>query len=814
MEEEISTALNRRKRLVDGEVESVHSNSGPLGFLPVKKNDRTCQRRHHQMSYSSSGKVSSDKLNLAAILKAFRNQIGRGNEKHHYEVQKSTTFKCDQANKINPGWVQKSEDAEKCIDLVFGQYLSKERESYRSPRFLDVLKILNSNKELFLKLLQDPNSFLAKHIQKLRDLQEEKEVFKLVPESKFGEGGIRTRHCDEATSNMKCQKQNMYNFLRSKFRSPYAYISSRVENPQIPSEIVGLKPGVRMMEISENITCHCSFMHSHRNIKNKRKSMKASYFSFKGVRRKLKCARGDDQKEQHWIATNGNLDQFPHDQQIKGGGGEGIGGKIATRNFESSGDTKIRDKLDQPRDPRSAIKGLYKDLSLSNVNCSRGSDLEIYQEANRHLSERLNNTTHNESSSGKEAPRTLGRILSLPQHDFLVTRSPEQVTEHSQLRFFPYRNLQMASDTSCRLQKENKSRFPSSLWQSIEASPCADNRESNDTLQIFHSKPDMFEILLSDNSDGYMKIAEINDVMQPGEFNILEVRSTSSNTCIASVKQSTNTANICEEVEYFECSRPDSPSENQVLTSSLEDSSPSPSSIQELKVGDSINDRTEHRSPVSVLESFFIEHVTSPPKTITNPANSTMQPLPIEVEEHNPVVSSGDPKMDLETGMNYHELASMSDEVFLQAACLPWDRLLLKGQPSDQLLLSPPLLDETEFPPINSSIDHRLLFDFLREVVSEVYTCYFGCSPWLSFLRPKIYPVPGNTMAVHEIKKRVDQYLLPLMVPTSLEQLVGEDVVSSETWMDIRHDSEDIVIQMVEFSVEELLAETIYEIQI
>ncbi|XVF52910.1 hypothetical protein PTKIN_Ptkin05aG0056200 [Pterospermum kingtungense] len=37
------------------------------------------------------------------------------------------------------------------------------------------LEVLNSNKELFMKLLQDPNSLLVKHIQNLRDSQSKKQ---------------------------------------------------------------------------------------------------------------------------------------------------------------------------------------------------------------------------------------------------------------------------------------------------------------------------------------------------------------------------------------------------------------------------------------------------------------------------------------------------------------------------------------------------------------------------------------------------------------------------------------------------------------
>lgn len=62
--------------------------------------------------------------------------------------------------------VQGNEAAKMVEDQNFinGNYLSKDGAASQPHQLVDTLHILYSNKELFLKLLQDPNSLLVKQI--------------------------------------------------------------------------------------------------------------------------------------------------------------------------------------------------------------------------------------------------------------------------------------------------------------------------------------------------------------------------------------------------------------------------------------------------------------------------------------------------------------------------------------------------------------------------------------------------------------------------------------------------------------------------
>lgn len=66
--------------------------------------------------------------------------------------------------------VQGNEAINVVVDRNFinGEYLCKDGAGSQPHQFFDALQILYSNKELFLKLLQDPNSLLVKQIHDLQ----------------------------------------------------------------------------------------------------------------------------------------------------------------------------------------------------------------------------------------------------------------------------------------------------------------------------------------------------------------------------------------------------------------------------------------------------------------------------------------------------------------------------------------------------------------------------------------------------------------------------------------------------------------------
>ncbi|XAR55069.1 hypothetical protein NMG60_11030451 [Bertholletia excelsa] len=612
-----------------------------------------------------------------------------------------------------------------------------------SQKFLDLMT-LNWNKEL--KLLQDPNSLLAKHDQKLRDLLAERERSKSSQQAKSPD-------FEKAVTAMKFRKQNKYNFLWNKIKTQYGYLSNENENPGSPSNrIVVLKPDPRRMESSENVTCYCSSLHSSHSLKSKSNSVKPTYLSFRNIKKTLKFTSGKSEKEQQ-------------------------------KTMKSSSDDKKRDKRGQPAESKSGIKPESNKAICNDISCTvsypNRRDFDIFLEAKRHLSERLNNVGESETFSSKEAPKTLGRILSLRYQDLSPSLSPRQDIEHNfdtaKMRFSPY--------------------------EEDSPSSCTDNSRPSDQLQEIDEKPNISENHLL---NGYVKNAERNNLTQPGEFDILEGPSAPSSLHNIHAKESPDTPNICDQLM---CSIPDSPPQNQKLTSSIGVPSSTFISIHTAGIGESTKDRTEYSSPVSVLGPFVVEDLASSPSTITSPVEPPIKPLHVDFEEHSHVESSPDPKTNCQTFMDENELSSTFIEALHQAGCLNWDKLFLRWNSSDQLLI-PPLFDLVDFPPTHSSCDHQLLWNIVDEVALEVYECCHSCSSYLSFLEPKTRAVRAGDNVVNQIKKGVERCLHPPTRLSSLELLTGADLARTGTWIDIRHETEEIVIEMVESILDELIPET------
>lgn len=111
--------------------------------------------------------------------------------------------------------------------------IKEDGEMHNSKQLLDAFKILDSNSELFLKLLHDPNSLLVKQIHTVEDLQEEKEKTKIksLQVNKLSE-------CGTSTIPRKCQKpeHTMHKYLWERIKS-----SKDIEIPCTSNSIV-MKP--------------------------------------------------------------------------------------------------------------------------------------------------------------------------------------------------------------------------------------------------------------------------------------------------------------------------------------------------------------------------------------------------------------------------------------------------------------------------------------------------------------------------------------------------------------------------------------------
>ncbi|XP_071917661.1 uncharacterized protein [Coffea arabica] len=776
---------------------------------------------HHPCSCSDE--LSLDNHKFAAMLEEIFSQIhqdGRFNGDIHRSLIPSR-FK--QLDEINVQLLQMS--AKAFIDQIYikRRYTSKDGVSSKSEPFSDASEILHVNRDLFLKLLQDPNSLLVKHIQKLQFPPREKKGINSSPSSQSSEcQSSGTSDYEDSLSTMSIQKRNANKLPWQKLKQRYGFSSKR-STSSASNAIVVLKPGSNCRKMPENVSCHCSSLQSHHSLKNKRENSKSTYFSLKEIKRKLKRVGGESEREQRSISLGDGLNQLYRNKNSLKYVENGISPIISKGESRSVNDAKRMGK--QPK-PKGLISHKGPEIDFKNVSecnssttsCSNQQS-DIFIEAKRHLSERFRNLNLAETLPRKQTPRTLQMILSLPDHDRLFTRSPKRDTSASAsmlMRFFPYSDIEKGKGVS----------WPSPQKHNEEVQLSADSG-SDDQMKTFEIRPNIPEKISDDiegrenicatgddlKPTGYMNDTEENESLLPGNMNILEVpceRDKVDRTCCG---PSTESTKLLYDNGYKSSSLADS-SEDHHHRSLLRPAS-SPLDISALEIVDACKYREGHPSPVSVLDPFSPEDANSPTSTTAKQDESPLQPRRIDFDDHLQVESlEDDPKVDIPASTDEEEYMSACVRAVMQASNFDFEELSAFSPCLPHVLNNLYSADSVGLFRVEANCELNLLLDCIHEVLLGIYSCYFGCSPWLSLLKPNIRPAPLEANVIEEVVKEVNCYISPKLGQPTLDQLVGMDMAKFGLWFELRPDAEDIAIQIAEDVLQESMMDTILELQI
>ncbi|KAL3498852.1 hypothetical protein ACH5RR_041584 [Cinchona calisaya] len=697
------------------------------------KNEKSHLGNHQCLS---ADEFCLDRHYFAAMLEEICSQIHQDGSCNG-DIQRSISpYRCKQLDEINVQLLQMS--AKAFIDQIYikRRYMSNETASSKTKPFSDAAEILHLNRDLFLRLLQDPNCLLVKHIQKLQFPTKEKErINKFFLDSKSSESqrsGIGTY--DNPESVMRIQKKKVYGLLWKKFRPRYGS-SSKGNTNAVANEIVVLKPASKSMKNTENVSCHCSSsLESQQSFRNKGQDIKSTYFSLKEIKRRFKQAMGESQKQEKWIPLDGSLSKLSREKHSLKYVEKGVNHNISTGESAICSDAKRQEKQQK-------LVGLAsrngneidcnneaesKKLNSLTTSSSKKQQFDIFAEAKRHLSERLKNVNVSEALRGKHSPRTLQMILSSPDHDFLVTRSPNRNTSayvSAQMRFSPYNNIQKGKGVSCiSPQKQNE-----------EVPPFADF-VSDDQSEVFKIRPKIPEKIDAEtevhknicdigddlNSSG-SNILQENESMLPRNLNILEVPyepnvvdSICCGPCIEAIR-------LSEDTGYRNCSSADVSPEDHHQRSLLEASSSS-LDISALEIADICKFREDHPSPVSVLEPFSPEDANSPISITQKPDESPLQPRCIDFDDHSQVQTPEDPTINVTACNDEEEYMQAYVRAVMQASNMNFEDLS-STSPSFPHILNAYAVDSVGLFQVESHCDLNLLLDCIHEVLIGVYQC-------------------------------------------------------------------------------------------
>lgn len=247
----------------------------------------------------------------------------------------------------------------------------------RPKEFADAL---SSNKELFLKFVQDAQ------------LEGEKNT-----DSNLLEEEPRKSRQEEHVDS----KHRSFFRRRSKSRESNPLVENEKSQPS--SRIVILKPGLAATQNPDD------------NVKKKAVKVqtegKTSQFSFDKIKKKLKNALG---KERYIAAQSGGTHKKNRDNEKKFGEENGGWSSPNRNHFFTERFAK-------------ASFGIKRGEKVSK---SRENETSLVNEAKKHLSEMVNNDNE-EGLMSKGLPETLGRILSLPEYNFSPRSNFHMVNENT-----------------------------------------------------------------------------------------------------------------------------------------------------------------------------------------------------------------------------------------------------------------------------------------------------------------------------------------------------------------------------------------------
>lgn len=467
--EEMSTV--KQKNVVDC---SMQSTSKHYDQLPKDHENarRKCQKPNHIPLHSQAEEakhkqpshknlVAKNKIDSPALTETSGKQL---------HPKKRRGFGCKSVDFVNPQ-PAKAIVNEKFIDR---KYLNSNGVNQQSKQLLEALEILNENRELFTKLLEDPNSLSVKHSQ---DSQTTKQQRKFSSEAKMPE-----YQTDCARKSQESKSSN-------------TFLPKEGIDPQFLERIIVLKPDSAGMQNSANQINHCSSVQSCNSLEENAQGDRPSNFSFGHVTRQLRHAMGVSKKDQHMMSINGMKHTSHYDCLGFECYDKGKGIKITRKNSPSivqlnngemakySHDIQIKDKVDRLEEFKSTRRHEIASTSQSSlrspnslVSHSKKNETKMSLEAWRHLSETVQTKNDNYNFSQPQVTKTWQRTI-----DFLPVPSPIRDKEHcfltAEMRFFPYSNCHVVYENYWRLQKEKKDGCSSSLKQNIEAP--SDYKKSN-----------------------------------------------------------------------------------------------------------------------------------------------------------------------------------------------------------------------------------------------------------------------------------------------------------------------------------------------
>ncbi|XP_010253179.1 PREDICTED: uncharacterized protein LOC104594546 isoform X2 [Nelumbo nucifera] len=655
--------------------------------------------------------------------------------------------------------------------------------THQTKKFLDALEIFNVNKDLFFKILQDPDSALA---SQFRGVQASRAKTGLTKSGSFPlPGSVRKNFIllmDQKEIGPSAKRESK---LHAGIQTAKL---SKVESSSSDDNVGSiLKPEDITPKITETCTGLDSSLGSPHELK-KRGESQVVLSRFQNIKKKIKQAIKESKKERLRISMDAILHKIPYGRRsskdvrdqwkefAKGGN------KVSPKNYESNGPLSSICKGNQNR--------MRRTVSL-NESLNRYSQLfesSYGKEAKQQFCDRLKVTNDGGCSPRRQASKTFGRILSMPNIEYLFS---------------------LQNDISCDI-------------------PCLGMETRNHADESAN-----IDSSISDEQ----KLLGLPTITEDTRDSEVLVKSESQENL---VQESESISVHKDQVGLVFYRNDDGNTEDNRTSDNMDDIGDGTSiSLNKQEVGPKL----AQPSPVSALDSCFQEDVASPAKFITEDSEFRSMctyfdnmDSSVNLQNHSAVDSSSDNgntvdlanaqvKNEYYNGKHVDVNVDRKDESEFNYVR---DVLKLSGFSGNEYLgtwyspdqpVDPSLFEEIEIcSPRNysrhgalGSCDYQLLFDLINEVLLEIYGLSLAYWPHPLSSNSHIRPMPVGHHVLEEVWSSVSWYLkLQPELDPSLDYIVSRDLAKSDGWMNLQFDIECVGLELEEWILDDLLDEVTY----
>ncbi|XP_057970902.1 uncharacterized protein LOC131159763 [Malania oleifera] len=679
--------------------------------------------------------------------------------------------------------------------LMYAKELSVEASLHQSKEFLDALDLISMNRDLFLKILQDPDSPLAHHFHGERAYGPKMELSRSGSFPAVGSSGRRgyepskLRQEQEIGSHSKGEGK-----LQGCSEAPKFVEFKSTEN--IFKQSMPLTAENEDDKISESSHAKPEavdgFSPISTQLLNNPIENQAASKRFKDLKQKIKHVIKENRKEKHRISMDAIFHKIPYGQRFS---------KDELRK-EPAMD---RDNKDSPGSsygsnhsaPASSKGGLHCVRRTASLNESLDKYCQLFElsfnrEAKNNVSERLKLRTEEETSSSERTSKSLGRILSLPDlKSYFYIRSEDSYDSFSSRT--PLKNVvesMVSAGSAYDAQKDRGS--PTGPANNLQLNRESENEENAEVSEIGQiAGYDRGSTSIANDAEN----ARMDQTIE-GLGNFTRV----NNVSLHEQEVSSRKTSIAKFSEPSPVSLPISSFQD---TTSIAKLSAWSEADMELKSERILLDGLEQLTNQQ-CESCMNFSIMAESRVLLEEVNISKQ---LDRDFQHPYVDIKD-----EAEFNYVrdilELSGFSKNEILGAwhsTHQPMDSSVFEEMEGCLLVGS----DSSESEE-GGNYSHTLLFDLINEVLMDIYERSLTYCPVLLTSLSHIRPMPVGSHVLEEVWANISWYLsFRPDLDQSLDYVVSQDLSKGDGWMNLQFDTECVGLEVEDLIFDELLEEVI-----